>query len=273
MQLFQNILGQNPRLHAAPLAVELHQLRPLHALARLLAVAGIVGKEGIPAPLAGCDPDARAYVDTQTDTLDGLHGALVEDLDRAGHRHLGIVGVGAVELTALDKTAIYFIKKTHSFSYIFLGVGFIFFSLYCLKLELNESFKHLNYLKYFQLSNPSIILSTLNGILISGIIQSSSATIGLAQIATQNNNISLLSGICIVLGANIGTTFTGLIASIRSSNNSKILAVSNLILNLLGNDTIITTFESQCGHFFNKSIDSSSIHPLPNATVVKYKEP
>ena len=97
----------------------------------------------------------------------------------------------------------YFIKKTHSFSYIFLGVGFIFFSLYCLKLELNESFKHLNYLKYFQLSNSSIILSTLNGILISGIIQSSSATISLAQIATQNNNISLLSGICIVLGANI----------------------------------------------------------------------
>ncbi len=127
-----------------------------------------------------------------------------------------------------------FCKKTKSFSKLFLGFGFIFFSLFSLKNELYNLFKQLDYIYYFQKANNSILLSTWNGVLISGIIQSSSVTIGLAQVCAQNNLISLLSGICIVLGANIGTTFTGLIASINSSNDSKVLSVAHFFINLFG---------------------------------------
>ena len=127
-----------------------------------------------------------------------------------------------------------FCKKTKGFSKLFLGLGFIFFSLFSLKNELYALFEQLDYIYYFQKANNSILLSTWNGVLISGIIQSSSVTIGLAQVSAQNNLISLLSGICIVLGANIGTTFTGLIASINSSNDSKVLSVAHLFINLFG---------------------------------------
>lgn len=129
---------------------------------------------------------------------------------------------------------LHFIKKTNNISKLFLGLGFIFMSLYLIKSDLIIVMNKLNYLSYFKKSNNSVLLSTWNGILISGIIQSSSATIGLAQVAVTNKLISLLSGICMVLGANIGTTFTGLIASLKSNHLAKALAVSHLILNLFG---------------------------------------
>lgn len=129
---------------------------------------------------------------------------------------------------------LYFFKKTKHFSTFFIGLGFIFISIYYLKQDLVTILNKINYSSYFVKSNNSILLSTWNGILISGIIQSSSATIGLAQIAANNRLISLMSAICIVLGANIGTTFTGLVASINSSKDSKALSISHLLLNLIG---------------------------------------
>lgn len=159
----------------------------------------------------------------------------------------------------------YFFKKTKNFSKLLLGIGFIFFSLFYLKNELTLVFSKLNYLNYFKYSNNSILLSTWNGILISGIIQSSSATISLTQIAVQDKLISLLSGICIVLGANIGTTFTGLIASIKSNKNAKTLAIANLLLNLFG-VLLILPFVSLLSKtsYSNLSLYLSFIHILFN---------
>ena len=128
----------------------------------------------------------------------------------------------------------YFIKKTKTYSQLFLGLGFIFLSLFYLKSYLSSLFSNITYLSYFNKVNNSVLLSTLAGVFVSGIIQSSSATISLAQIATQNNYISVLSGICIILGANIGTTFTGLIAAIKSNKYAKLLAWSNFVLNIFG---------------------------------------
>lgn len=139
--------------------------------------------------------------------------------------HYIILGIGLI---------LFFIKRTKTYSEFFLGLGFIFLSLFYLKSSLNDLFNNINYLAYFNKTKNSVLLNTFLGIFISGIIQSSSATISLAQIATQNNLISLLAGICIVLGANIGTTFTGLIASIKSNKPAKILALTNLLLNLFG---------------------------------------
>ena len=127
-----------------------------------------------------------------------------------------------------------FFNKTKRFSNLFIGLGLIFFSLFCLKTELYSLFNQLNYIYFFKKANNNILLSTWNGILISGIIQSSSVTIALAQVCANDNLISLMSGICIVLGANIGTTFTGLFASIKASDESKILSIGHLFINLFG---------------------------------------
>ena len=86
MQFFEDILRQNPCLHAAPLAVELHQLRPLHTLARLLTVAGIVGKEGIPAPLAGCSGDKSIIVRVERRLLHPVYGKVVKRFNKF-HAH------------------------------------------------------------------------------------------------------------------------------------------------------------------------------------------
>ncbi len=159
----------------------------------------------------------------------------------------------------------YFIKKTKTYSQLFLGLGFIFLSLFYLKSYLSSFFSNITYLSYFNKVNNSVLLSTLAGVFVSGIIQSSSATISLAQIATQNNYISVLSGICIILGANIGTTFTGLIAAIKSNKYAKLLAWSNFVLNVVGVLVILpfVRFFSQTS-FKNLSLYLSYIHILFN---------
>ena len=158
-----------------------------------------------------------------------------------------------------------FFHKTKQTAKLFLGIGFIFFSLYCLKHQLYNVFDNINYLAYFQKANNNIVLSTWNGILISGIIQSSSATIALAQICTTEKLISVLSGVCIVLGANIGTTFTGLIVSFKASVEAKVLSVTNLLINLIGVLIMLPFIKSILKiNYTNTSLFLSFVHIIFN---------
>lgn len=126
------------------------------------------------------------------------------------------------------------LKKTNNISKFFIGLGFIFYSLFCLKNTLAVVFDNIEYIYFLKYANNSVILSTWNGILLSGLLQSSSVTIAITQLCATNGSISVLSGICVILGSNIGTTFTGLICSLKSSYESKLLAISHLIINVLG---------------------------------------
>ena len=127
-----------------------------------------------------------------------------------------------------------FFNKTKPISKLFIGLGFIFYSLFCLKNITTSFFEDFEYIYFLKKANNNILLSTWHGILLSGILQSSSVSIALAQICASNGTISLSAGICMVLGSNIGTTFTGLICSFKSSYESKILAVAHLLFNLFG---------------------------------------
>lgn len=72
------------------------------------------------------------------------------------------------------------------------------------------------------------------GLIFTAIVQSSSITTGLVVLLAQNNLISLPQGIAILLGANIGTTVTGLLASARMSIFAKRAAYAHLIFNVVG---------------------------------------
>ncbi len=81
-------------------------------------------------------------------------------------------------------------------------------------------------------SNP--LLGVIAGAIFTAVIQSSSATTGLVIAMGSAGVISLPAAIALSLGANIGTTITGLIASLGSRISSKRLAIAQASVNILG---------------------------------------
>ncbi len=81
-------------------------------------------------------------------------------------------------------------------------------------------------------SNPfiTLIISTL----FTGIIQSSAATIGIVQALALSGAITYEMAIPLVLGANIGTCVTALIATLGTEKNAKRVAAIHMSVNIIG---------------------------------------
>lgn len=79
-----------------------------------------------------------------------------------------------------------------------------------------------------------ILTGILAGALLTAIIQSGSATIAIAMGFYSASVISLPFAIAVVLGSNMGTCVTGLLATFRTNTAAKQVAVAHLILNVAG---------------------------------------
>ncbi|MEG2080278.1 MAG: Na/Pi cotransporter family protein [Oscillospiraceae bacterium] len=81
-------------------------------------------------------------------------------------------------------------------------------------------------------SNP--FLGILIGAAITGVIQSSAASIGILQALAAQGLVPLNFAIYIIYGQNIGTVVTALISTIGTKTNSKRAAVMHLLFNIIG---------------------------------------
>ena len=81
-------------------------------------------------------------------------------------------------------------------------------------------------------SNP--ILGVVTGALLTAVIQSSSASVGILQALSVTGGLSYASAVPIILGQNIGTTVTALLSSIGANINARRTAVVHLSFNLVG---------------------------------------
>lgn len=111
--------------------------------------------------------------------------------------------------------------------------GFIFFSLSYISQAM-EPIKNDPILVEIlsKASNP--LLGILYGIIITVVIQSSSVVVGLVIVLLSQGTISIESAIPIVIGANIGTTSTALLVSLKFSSMAKLVALSASTFNLVG---------------------------------------
>lgn len=89
-------------------------------------------------------------------------------------------------------------------------------------------------------SNP--ILGVLVGALLTASIQSSSASVGILQALSQTGAINYGSAIPIIMGQNIGTCVTAMIASVGAQKNAKRAAMVHLYFNILGTLIFLTLF-------------------------------
>ncbi len=95
-------------------------------------------------------------------------------------------------------------------------------------LKNSDSFKSI--LTMFE--NP--ILGVLAGLVLTVIVQSSSASVGILQSLTVTGAISYGAAIPIIMGQNIGTCVTALISSVSANKNGKRAAIIHLYFNIIG---------------------------------------
>lgn len=81
-------------------------------------------------------------------------------------------------------------------------------------------------------TNP--LAGLLGGAILTAIVHSSAAVIGIVMAAAGTGALPLEIGIAVVLGANIGTCFTGLVASLGGGTGGRFVALSQLALNVAG---------------------------------------
>lgn len=87
---------------------------------------------------------------------------------------------------------------------------------------------------FLEYAQRSLLWGVLAGAILTAIIQSSSAAVAMAMALASLQIVSLDLGIAIVIGANIGTCVTGLIASIGATKAGRYVAISHVLLNVCG---------------------------------------
>ncbi|MEE0863218.1 MAG: Na/Pi cotransporter family protein [Lachnospiraceae bacterium] len=89
-------------------------------------------------------------------------------------------------------------------------------------------------------SNP--ILGLMAGAILTAVIQSSSASVGILQAMSMNGLITFGTAFPIIMGQNIGTCVTALISSIGATKNGKRTAFVHLYFNLIGTIIFMAAF-------------------------------
>ena len=88
--------------------------------------------------------------------------------------------------------------------------------------------------------NP--LLGVLAGLILTAIVQSSSASIGILQALTVTGGITFGAAIPIIMGQNIGTCVTAMISSMGANKNGKRAALIHLYFNIIGATLVLSGF-------------------------------
>lgn len=124
---------------------------------------------------------------------------------------------------------------------IFIGFAVLMFGMDMMSgavAPLKDVPEFANILTLFK--NP--VLGVLAGALLTAIIQSSSASVGILQALSSTGAIRFGAALPIILGQNIGTCVTALLSSIGTSKNAKRVAVVHLYFNIIGTVLFLSVF-------------------------------
>jgi len=108
-------------------------------------------------------------------------------------------------------------------------------------------------------SNP--ILGVLVGTVLTAVIQSSSASVGILQALSLTGAVTYGSAIPIIMGQNIGTCVTAVLASAGANRNAKRTSVIHLAFNIIGTVTWLVVF-SVSDMIFQFSFTEANVSPL-----------
>lgn len=141
---------------------------------------------------------------------------------------LPIIGAGAILLFFSKRTSL------QSIGQILFGFGALFYGLKLMGTAMDplKDLPQFNELMISVSHHP--VLGVGIGTLLTMVLQSSSATIGILQQLYMQGSVSLTAALPILFGDNIGTTITAIIACLGASVAAKRTAASHVIFNLVG---------------------------------------
>ncbi len=116
---------------------------------------------------------------------------------------------------------------------IVLGFGILFVGL-TLMSQAMEPLREVEAFQNLLISFKNPIVGVLVGAVFTAVIQSSSASVGILQALAMLGLVGLDSAVYVVLGQNIGTCITAILAAIGTSVNSRRTAGIHLMFNILG---------------------------------------
>ena len=153
-------------------------------------------------------------------------------------------------------------QKAKDIGQMIMGLGILFTGMITM-VSMASTFADLPILGEIlsKLSNP--VLGVLAGAIVTAIVQSSSATVGILQALSTTGMVSFATTIPIILGQNIGTCVTSILASLGGNKNAKRIASVHLYFNLIGTVVFmiaIYTYQHFIGFsFWNDPVDMGNI--------------
>ncbi|MGB9694722.1 MAG: Na/Pi cotransporter family protein [Caldisericaceae bacterium] len=142
------------------------------------------------------------------------------------------------------------------FGLIFIGMQFMEQSVAPLK---NSPF----FIDLFVKMSKKPILGVLVSAVFTGIEQSSSVTVGIVQALGAEGLLDLKAAFSLVIGANIGTTVTAILASLGTNTQARRAAISHVIFNLVGAVIFLIIFKPYVALISKTS--SSLVRQIANA--------
>lgn len=142
-------------------------------------------------------------------------------------KYAPLVAFVGVMMTFVGKSKVKYWAKA------FLGLGLLFMGLSLMSdsmLPLRDSSAFLSFMQ--TLSSP--VAAIIFGMIFTALIQSSSASVGILQTMARQGLVPFHISFYIVLGQNVGTCITSVLASLSSSRASKRAALSHVLFNLSG---------------------------------------
>jgi len=128
--------------------------------------------------------------------------------------------------------------NTRYIAMMIMGLGMIFFGLELMKIGFKPLREVQAFLDLFHAFRPEtfsgLIACAMTGAFITGIVQSSSASVGIVMGMASTGIMTFDTAVALVMGMNVGTTVTALLASLGASTNAKRAAYAHSLIKIIG---------------------------------------
>lgn len=144
--------------------------------------------------------------------------------------------VGVILMLASKKTVV------KNLGAIFTGFGLLFLGIDMMSdsmAPLRESVGFMNFIVTVSESPLRPLFGIILGIVMTAVLQSSSASVGVLQTLAMQGLVPLKFSVFVLFGQNIGTCLTALFSTVGAKKNSKRAAVIHLLFNLIGTGIFI----------------------------------
>jgi len=149
---------------------------------------------------------------------------------------------------------------------IFLGFAALMFGMEMMSDAVSGLRDVPEFTRILTIFSDNPILGVLAGTILTAIVQSSSASVGILQALTMSGTVTYATAIPVIMGQNIGTCVSAMISSVGASKNARRAAIIHLSFNVIATLILLPAWYL-VDHFANFAFVSTAANPLGIATV------